>query len=580
MESCLTSAVHRFLEQSVFSSAVFLAERLVAENSSESNVGLLAQAYYRSGDGHRAISLLQNGVHSPSNKYLLALCCYEAGRLAEAESALIQTKYDGKNHGNEVEDVPNGAAGLYLMGCICRRAGRIEHAIQYFTASLKEDPFLWSAYEGLCELGCEVPPEEFFGHSAREAINMQTLAKAKMQESNSKSKVELPRKTTPAKGKKAMSRTYTEKDRPTKLRQTTIHQELEETKTPSKPQYSSTCSSEQLVLKLLHDYGSAFQALSLFRCETALQLFKNLPQKQRNSGWVLHQIGRTYFEMANYTKAARIYQTIRENEPHRMSGMAVYSTILYHLKQEVNLSYLAQQVTDFDKRSSEAWFVAGNCFSLQKEHDTALTFFQRAIQLDPCFTYAYTLCGHEYAANEDFEKAIGCYRHAIRMDPRHYNAWYGMGTIYFRQEKFELAEYHFRKAIAINPQSSILYCNLGMVLHAVERNNEAIAALEHAQRLQPLNPTARFHKAKVLVAQGRYEEAHQELEFVQNAAPKESSVHFLLGKVAKKLGRIDDAMRYFNNALFFHPKDNHLIKAAIERLHEEDRDENEESLVA
>lgn len=64
-------------------------------------------------------------------------------------------------------------------------------------------------------------------------------------------------------------------------------------------------------------------------------------------------------------------------EPHRMAGLDLYSTTLWHLKKEVELSYLAQQVTEFDKLSSEAWCVAGNCFSLQKEHDIALTFFQR-----------------------------------------------------------------------------------------------------------------------------------------------------------------------------------------------------------
>lgn len=68
-------------------------------------------------------------------------------------------------------------------------------------------------------------------------------------------------------------------------------------------------------------------------------------------------------------------------EPHRMSGLDVYSTTLWHLKKEVELSHLAQQVTEFDKRSSEAWCVAGNCFSLQKEHDTALAFFQRVRRL-------------------------------------------------------------------------------------------------------------------------------------------------------------------------------------------------------
>ena len=38
----------------------------------------------------------------------------------------------------------------------------------------------------------------------------------------------------------------------------------------------------------------------------------------------------------------------------------------------------------------------GNCYSLQKDHETALRNFQRSVQLNPRFAYAHTLCGHEY----------------------------------------------------------------------------------------------------------------------------------------------------------------------------------------
>lgn len=59
-----------------------------------------------------------------------------------------------------------------------------------------------------------------------------------------------------------------------------------------------------------------------------------------------------------------------------------------------------------------------------QDHDAALKFFQRALQLDASFTYAYTLAGHENLALEHFDKSMACYRNAMRLDPRHYNAWY------------------------------------------------------------------------------------------------------------------------------------------------------------
>ena len=47
-------------------------------------------------------------------------------------------------------------------------------------------------------------------------------------------------------------------------------------------------------------------------------------------------------------------------------GMEVFSTVLWHLKEEVALSHLAQQVIAQDRHSPHAWAVLGNCFSLQK----------------------------------------------------------------------------------------------------------------------------------------------------------------------------------------------------------------------
>jgi hypothetical protein len=192
------------------------------------------------------------------------------------------------------------------------------------------------------------------------------------------------------------------------------------------------------------------------------------------------QVGRAHFEMVQYPEALRAFERAAAAAPHRLCGAELHSTILWHLKREVPLCYLAKRCVDFDRLSAYTCCVVGNCFSLQKEHDTALKFFQRAIQVQPDLAYAYTLCGHEYSANDDFEKAMAFYRSAIRIDERHYNAWYGLGNIYFRQEKFDFAEHHLRKALAINPCSSPLYCYLGMALHANSKPTQALDSLSGA----------------------------------------------------------------------------------------------------
>ena len=61
--------------------------------------------------------------------------------------------------------IPNGAAGLHLLGNICQKSNRKTRAKQYYRMSLKLDPFLWTSYEYLCELGGadDLDPTSVFG---------------------------------------------------------------------------------------------------------------------------------------------------------------------------------------------------------------------------------------------------------------------------------------------------------------------------------------------------------------------------------------------------------------------------------
>mmetsp|Transcript_96984 Transcript_96984/g.277500 ORF Transcript_96984/g.277500 Transcript_96984/m.277500 type:complete len:664 (-) Transcript_96984:165-2156(-) len=330
---------------------------------------------------------------------------------------------------------------------------------------------------------------------------------------------------------------------------------------------------KQRAVSVLRNVGAAYHYLCQHKCREALGILQELPVRHYNTGWIQHLVGRAYFEMADYRNAKQALQHMQRLDPHRMHGLELLSTALWHLKEEVELCYLAQRVSEFDKYSPEVWCVVGNCFSLQKEHETALKFFQRAIQVDPEFTYAYTLCGHEFVANEDLEKAICMFRNAIQCDSRHYNAWFGIGSIYTKQEKFALAEYHFRRALQINPQSSVLYCHLSLALYENKKFDEALGMLKLAAHLEPRNPQVWFQRATILMSMDKNDEALQELLDVQAHSPKEAQVYFWMGKVCKKLGRIDEALRYFTFALDLDPKDNTQIKNALERLEQADVEE-------
>ena len=58
-------------------------------------------------------------------------------------------------------------------------------------------------------------------------------------------------------------------------------------------------------------------------------------------------------------------------------------------------------------------YFAGNYYSLHDQHEKAVTYFQRALKLNPQYTSAWTLMGHEFMERKNTSAAIEAYRKAI-----------------------------------------------------------------------------------------------------------------------------------------------------------------------
>ncbi|KAJ5888703.1 20S cyclosome subunit (BimA/Nuc2/Cdc27) [Penicillium taxi] len=276
--------------------------------------------------------------------------------------------------------------------------------------------------------------------------------------------------------------------------------------------------------------ASGYYELSRYNCSDAIKHFKSLDSAQYDTPWVFAQIGRAYFEQAMYADAAIYFNHVRELSPYHLEDMEIYSTVLWHLKDDNKLTHLARELMDVDRFSPQAWCAVGNSFSHQRNQEQSVKCFKRATQLDPDFAYGFTLQGHEYLANEEFDNALDAYRNALKADVRHYNAWYGLGQVYEKLGKLEEAEQHFRHASFINPSNSVLICCIG---HIQERCGELMNALGYYKRacvVAPMSILARFRKARILEMVHDYEGALHELIKLKDLAPDEPNVHFSLGK--------------------------------------------------
>jgi len=347
------------------------------------------------------------------------------------------------------------------------------------------------------------------------------------------------------------------------------------------------------ILDLLKKMASGYLFSSQFQCQDALNSYTSLPRSHQDTPWVMAQIGLAQFEQMNYVEAEKFFRRLRILAPTRLENMEVYSTILWHLRKETDLSFLAHELIDAVWDSPEAWCALGNAWSLASDHEQALRCFKRATQLSPNFAYAYTLQGHEHVENEEFDKALTSYRQAISADKRHYNAYYGIGRVYERLGNFEKALTHLHAAAVIHPTHAVLLSAMGSVLQKQKQIVQALPYFNKAVELAPRAPDVRLRKARALMVMGQLEQAQKELLIVKDLAPDRAQVHYLLGNLSKMMRDKKAAVKHYTIALSLDPKasqgsytglfgiytrlltdpriqSSSLIKEAIESLEDED----------
>jgi hypothetical protein len=178
LEATYTSLIQEYLQVMCLENATFLAERLVASCQTTNAYYLLGVCHYRSGAPQRALSVLSNNIHQSSSggsgtkyhdsatAYLMAKCCFDLQQYGRAEETLLgaaradykeyksanrsqpNNNYNNKDGNSPMSmdewltettpcPIPNGAAGLYLLGNICRRSNRRRRAMEYYRMSLQ-----------------------------------------------------------------------------------------------------------------------------------------------------------------------------------------------------------------------------------------------------------------------------------------------------------------------------------------------------------------------------------------------------------------------------------------------------------
>ncbi|KAI9886998.1 MAG: Anaphase-promoting complex subunit 23 [Watsoniomyces obsoletus] len=187
-----------------------------------------------------------------------------------------------------------------------------------------------------------------------------------------------------------------------------------------------------------------------------------------------------YHHSKEFDEAENLFADLLFADPYRLDGLDHYSNILYVMNLRPRLSFLAQSATKVDKFRPETCCVIGNYYSLKSDHEKAIAYFRRALNLDRSFLSAWTLMGHEYVEMKNTHAAIESYRRAIDINRKDYRAWYGLGQTYEVLEMHYYALFYFQRAASLKPYDPKMWQAVGSCFNKMDRPAEAVKALKRA----------------------------------------------------------------------------------------------------
>jgi tetratricopeptide (TPR) repeat protein len=260
-----------------------------------------------------------------------------------------------------------------------------------------------------------------------------------------------------------------------------------------------------------------------------------------------------------------VFSKILEVQGETINQILILNTLYNTIAAEkfVNMKFIEEmiKVDDIEKKlnhpaSKSIFFsnIIGFAFDILKDHENAIGFYDKAIEINPYYSTPYNNKGHALYALGRYEEAIVYFDKVIEIDPQDASAYNHKGTALSDLGRNEEAIVYFDKAIEINPQYTEAYYNKGFVLLDLGRNEEAIVCYNKVIEIDPQYQKAYLNKGSSLYALGRNEEAIVYFDKAIEINPQYADAYNNKGSVLLDLGRKAEAIVYFDKVIEINPQ--------------------------
>jgi DNA-binding winged helix-turn-helix (wHTH) protein/tetratricopeptide (TPR) repeat protein len=205
------------------------------------------------------------------------------------------------------------------------------------------------------------------------------------------------------------------------------------------------------------------------------------------------------------------------------------------------------------------------------DHDKALEYFNRAIDLDPNYALAYSALAMAYltrasfGADEEARLSEDAARKAIELDPTIAEAHSALAAVQFWFKRdLRASEESFTCALELSPSSVIVRHYYSWMLLATGRFEMAETLLRRALELDPMSPIANVDQGLPFFFARRYDLAIEHYERALRWAYEFWYAHLRLAEALECSGQFERAIEHFELAVELSGQDS-SVRAELTR---------------
>ena len=150
-------------------------------------------------------------------------------------------------------------------------------------------------------------------------------------------------------------------------------------------------------------------------------------------------------------------------------------------------------------------------------------------------------------------EAITFFKRAIEIDPESFNAHNNLGLALVETNDPETAREHYRKALSLRQDNPEVHYNLALVLDKLQDPQGAVRLLHRAVQINPDFANAHLYMASLMARFKKRDVAIRHFREVLRIQPNEARAYNNLGRFYAQEGNLDEAIENFRKAVELDP---------------------------